>query len=464
MTSKIIKISLIVSILSLLSGCGVSNQERIMQEKIEQEKVKQRKNEQEKARQIKIEQEKIEQEKAKQRKIEQEKIEQEKVKQIKIEQEKQSATMVSLGYGNTQEEALKNAFSTAVGEYVGVLVDAKEVTTNGKLIEDKILTFSNGYIDNYKIISSREQMGLWEVKISALIKQQQVLSEIKKLNIEAVNIEDSKNRYAKIISQVKSKFDAEEIFVKLSNELMSVETFRKYINLKITGIDINENEATRKYVPVYIKHKIFFTWTEYDKITNKIENIYKQLGGKLIRSEIVDFNSMTKPIGCCEIYPYDKNKFTSIFVVVRKNNELFLNVWKFPKNYEVIYPFQDRDYWHWTEYRQDEQKITIPNEAYGYQLYNILFLDQSKNIIFSKNDLKINDEQGWVYGSYYQIIRFAMYDERRIILPSTTSSVNNGKTNTKNDTVYFDGTIKVDVPIEYINDLKQIKIEWQNKK
>ena len=75
------------------------------------------------------------------------------------------------------------------------------------------------------------------------------------------------------------------------------------------------------------------------------ENIYKQLSGKLIRSEVVTLNSMTNSIKHSEKYEYRKNKFTSIFIVVKKNNKLLLNVWKFPKNYAVIYPFQDRQFW-----------------------------------------------------------------------------------------------------------------------
>jgi len=428
--NNFIRFVLSISFLGLIIGCSASKEELLIIQKQNQVKSKQ--------------------------------IEQK--RKLKLKQ--QAATVIALGYGNTKEQALKNAFSTAVGEYVGVLVDAKEVTKNGKLIEDKILTFSNGYIDRYTQLSSKEQMGLWEVKISAVIKQQKISSQIKKLKIKAIDIKDSENRYAKLVSQVKTKFDAEEIFIKLSKELMSIQTFRKYVNLEITGIDINIDEATRKYVPVYIKHKVLFNWNEYDKITKKIENIYKQLGGEIVYRGVVSLNTMTKSIyASYRKYGYEKNKFTSIFIYVRENNNLNLHVWKFPKSYGVIYPFQDKiysNYWEWTKYAQDEKRLYIPNEAYGYQKYIISFLDKRKNIIFTKKDLKINDKQGWVYGGYYEIIS-STGEHRRIILPSRTSSIKNRHYNTKDNLVYFDGVVEVKVPVKYIEQLKQIKITWQDK-
>jgi hypothetical protein len=74
------------------------------------------------------------------------------------EEEKSTAVIVS-GYGLTEEDALKNAFAAAVEQAVGTLVSSTLLVENSELVNEKILSLSNGFIETYKKLSTTKQGG-----------------------------------------------------------------------------------------------------------------------------------------------------------------------------------------------------------------------------------------------------------------------------------------------------------------
>ena len=52
---------------------------------------------------------------------------------------------------------MQNAFSEAIEQTVGVLVDAETVVKNDQLIRDEILTYSRGYVEKYEIVRRWEE-------------------------------------------------------------------------------------------------------------------------------------------------------------------------------------------------------------------------------------------------------------------------------------------------------------------
>jgi len=157
------------------------------------------------------------------------------------------------GYGNSKDEALKSAFQNAVEQEIGVLVDSKTVIKNNKLIKNNILTYSNGFIKDYKEVSAKQQMGFWTVKISAVIEHQKLLSKLKKIKINPKQIKGTKQLYAQVVSQVKTKFDAEDLFKKFYRTFTSVPIENYYA--EVVGFSIDTDLATRKIVPVKISYE-----------------------------------------------------------------------------------------------------------------------------------------------------------------------------------------------------------------
>lgn len=73
------------------------------------------------------------------------------------------------GTGVDPEEARRNAFSAAIEQVVGVLVDAETLVNNDELVKDEILTFTRGYINHYTEISRRQEHGLHYVDMRVMV-------------------------------------------------------------------------------------------------------------------------------------------------------------------------------------------------------------------------------------------------------------------------------------------------------
>ena len=363
----------------------------------------------------------------------------------------------AIGYGNSEDEALKSAYQNAVEQYVGVLVDSSTIIRNDQLIKNDILTFSNGYIDSYKKLSSKEQMGLWEVKIDAVIRKQNVLEKIKALNIDPIDIKDSEQTYAKVVSQVKSKFDAEDMLFALVEETIGRQSilehtsvnevekvlvqengsFLKYIDLRIDDVHLDIDSATRKVVPVTIEYSINFNWNEYRKITNKFEKLFESIGGRLVSTkEIRDLDRAAEATRSEEVI---------ISVVFKQNNKLLVNRWEFPKSFAVIYPFQDG----WSGYRSDGNGDEI--NLGGYKEYSFDVLDSNNQAIYKEclNHYYTDD-------SLFTYV-YKDYGERVLVI----SPIDTRRSNT--DSPDYKDSKRFDMDISLIKDLKQVKIKWDKK-
>lgn len=84
------------------------------------------------------------------------------------------------GVGATAEDALKDSFRDAVERAVGVFVDAEQQAENDQLIRDQVLTHSNAYIENYRIVSQgKGENGLMTVKIVAKVKKGELTRKLR---------------------------------------------------------------------------------------------------------------------------------------------------------------------------------------------------------------------------------------------------------------------------------------------
>ncbi|MCQ2363332.1 MAG: hypothetical protein MJ041_03270 [Acidaminococcaceae bacterium] len=82
-----------------------------------------------------------------------------------------------------EREALRNAVENAVGTYVGSMT----LTEKYKVIQDSILTHSQGYVSDYQVLERRQRRdGLWRVKLRAEIDETadaKLLSELARQGI-----------------------------------------------------------------------------------------------------------------------------------------------------------------------------------------------------------------------------------------------------------------------------------------
>jgi len=316
------------------------------------------------------------------------------------------------GYGDTKDKALKSAFQNAVEQEVGVLVDTRTVIKNNKLIKNKILTFSNGYIKDYTEVSSKEQLGFWTVKINAVVERQKLLSKIKKIKLKPKKITGTNKLYAQVVSQVKTKFDAEDLFKKFYNTFTSVPTENRYA--EVIDFTIDSDLATRTTVPVRIVADVMYK--ESNIVKRQIKEAYDLLNKMSIGSytsndiSLIGFFTGSNPS-----YPNE--------IKIWKNG--YKTTFGFPRSYSVIYPFNEESGFGHTK-----------RKRIGYVV--VQALDKNGNLLksFAMNNYKFHVSS---------MVRGLTINEQTLIFE-------NG----------FNGVIYWDMPIKYLKRITQVKakIKW----
>ena len=248
-------------------------------------------------------------------------------------------TIIASGYGINKEKALKNAFKSAVQQYVGVLVDADTVVKNDKLIKDEVLTASNGYIKSYDEISTENEDGLVSVKIKAVVESQKVFDKVKSLNIATVQISGTKNIYAKVVSKQTAKVDAQKMLKKALKDFWSKESIKEMLAVGINDVKVDENVNSNNKVSVNVSGVLKVDYKIYAQKVEKLEQTFKGLGAKLHKR--ADLLSETG--GRLEATNRKKiNAFcqgNNIGIIKKYGKGYKLDVWEFPSEWSNIYPF-----------------------------------------------------------------------------------------------------------------------------
>ncbi|HEX4142415.1 MAG TPA: SHD1 domain-containing protein [Pirellulales bacterium] len=95
----------------------------------------------------------------------------------------QAKEVVVTGIGIDPEKALQNAFSQAIEQTVGLLVDAETVVKNDELIRDEVLTFSRGYMETFEVVKQWQKDGLHHATIRATVARNKLVTKLKRMKI-----------------------------------------------------------------------------------------------------------------------------------------------------------------------------------------------------------------------------------------------------------------------------------------
>jgi hypothetical protein len=134
----------------------------------------------------------------------------------------QSKEVVVTGIGVDPEKALQNAFSQAIEQTVGLLVDAETVVKNDKLIRDEVLTYSRGYMENFEIVKRWQEDGLHHATILATVARDKLVAKLKGMKLAMVDTPGE-------LKARQFEFDAK-------NEEQAAEMFKK----ALTGFDMKK--------------------------------------------------------------------------------------------------------------------------------------------------------------------------------------------------------------------------------
>lgn len=124
---------------------------------------------------------------------------------------KGSTTVVVVeGAGLTSEDAIKDAFRSAVRQVVGAVVDAETVVKNDEIISEKILTYSDGIIKTYEEISKKQENGLFRVKIKATVEHRSVVEKLRAAKVAVKGI-DGPGIHAEAVTGLEREKEAKEL-------------------------------------------------------------------------------------------------------------------------------------------------------------------------------------------------------------------------------------------------------------
>jgi hypothetical protein len=124
-------------------------------------------------------------------------------------------SIVAEGAGLTIDEAQKDAFRNAVRQAVGLVVDADTLVRNDQLVEDKVLTYSDGFITKFEPIpgSMKQQGGLVRLKIKAQVARKSLVERLKAANISVKTV-DGKSLFARAVTELEAKEDTGKLLAK----------------------------------------------------------------------------------------------------------------------------------------------------------------------------------------------------------------------------------------------------------
>ena len=121
--------------------------------------------------------------------------------------------VVAEGRGETPEAAVKDAFQTAVRQAVGLVVDSETLVRNDELIKDEVLTYSDGIVKQYDLLSESTVDGLRRVHIRATVERRSLVARLEAANVHVKTV-DGAGLFAEAVSRDQARKDATALVAK----------------------------------------------------------------------------------------------------------------------------------------------------------------------------------------------------------------------------------------------------------
>jgi len=138
------------------------------------------------------------------------------------------------GVGSDRTAALNDAYRDAVERAVGMYVDAEQMVKNDELVNDKILTHSDAYIEKCDVVKETKDEGLVTVKVLAVVRRGKLtkrMTEVMPPN--TVNLgRELKDLHAQMVTKEKCAVDGKAL---MENVLMGVNPLRQLYTVDIVS-------------------------------------------------------------------------------------------------------------------------------------------------------------------------------------------------------------------------------------
>ncbi|MBF0227836.1 MAG: hypothetical protein HQK76_20510 [Desulfobacterales bacterium] len=208
----------------------------------------------------------------------------------------EAVEVISIGYGNSATEAQKDAIRSAVQQAVGLLVESETLTKNESVINDQILTYSDGFIEKIEEISPPKmaQSGFFETKIKAFVKKNKVTEKLKELNVAITKVEGL-DLWAQAVSKIQGVDDAKAMLEKFFDD----HKLAYFLVSRVVDDKGNKGESAKPstkadpnrkgYFYIAFNVEIYFDLKAYynnaaPKLIKLLDNIGKQINPSYVRN------------------------------------------------------------------------------------------------------------------------------------------------------------------------------------
>lgn len=123
------------------------------------------------------------------------------------------------GVGADVESARRDAYRAAVRQVLGALVDTKTLVENDQLITDRVVVFSDGFVDRVEDLPAAAvaEAGFTRLRVKAFVKAGKVADSLRKESIAVVGpvmqVEDADSLYARVLTAQDRAASARELFL-----------------------------------------------------------------------------------------------------------------------------------------------------------------------------------------------------------------------------------------------------------
>ncbi|MBI4864810.1 MAG: hypothetical protein HY815_31820 [Candidatus Riflebacteria bacterium] len=127
------------------------------------------------------------------------------------------------GVGTTSTEALDAALQAAVRQVVGTYVDATTLVKNDKLVEDKVLSLSRGYVSSFDKLSEEATPTGQKITIRATVETDHLVEVLRETHLIEARL-DGKALYADTVTREKLRKQATDLLARALAPVVSVWT------------------------------------------------------------------------------------------------------------------------------------------------------------------------------------------------------------------------------------------------
>ena len=137
--------------------------------------------------------------------------------------------VIATGAGTTIDAALKSALVTAVEQAVGVLVDAETIVDHNDVIQEKIITATNAFVEKYDTLKLWKEGGIHRCRIVAYVQTRKLRERLEANRIATKKVE-GEDIAARIVTEEHARQSAAEVVKACLADLPN-----KVLTVKATG-------------------------------------------------------------------------------------------------------------------------------------------------------------------------------------------------------------------------------------